>query len=510
MGAQGQSSNAAGEGVKAAPTHWPETFKQLIEIFGVDWLELASLNQQALIDAILSDDVDTFLFGARMVLKNPDLAQALARLWFGDKPLYAYEHNTPDHFRAWLPQSRAAMTEQVHTNANGLMAFRHPSLSIPSGFPFLDVLEQYPSGRALDVPAGGARDERDRVAVAIQRQRNNVSTDGLLEYSVKQLVGLVERGIKGKHPEPGRRAGVSRAGGGKDKARAAGKPQRQSRRYDTESVGSHPVVIALDASQEDADKDEGGNDQGEGGDGKRKKKAVEDPAGRGARSQEGWEDRHGCDQRKDAAVRQDDDDDEGPDAAATTQASSSQYARPAVAEKPKPKCKARQAKADEREQAVVRGNPYASVDSPNDSINDNLKNPKPSSLSLRSRGFMFTWPDTDDPAALIVDTEARDDLPTAADYPEVEKSGMLVYRCDARPSSSKRRAKPRPRAKAAEKEKEKPAEHAIRKGNEHAVPAEATDEESATHSSGARQRKAEESSAAEDDAEWSLYGDYPG
>ncbi|KAI0666714.1 hypothetical protein C8Q78DRAFT_1082964 [Trametes maxima] len=52
--------------------------KELLDILGIDWreakgeaeVELAYLNTKGYIDAILSDDVDTLIFGARMVLKN--------------------------------------------------------------------------------------------------------------------------------------------------------------------------------------------------------------------------------------------------------------------------------------------------------------------------------------------------------------------------------------------------------------------------------------------------------
>ncbi|KAG8898187.1 hypothetical protein FRC01_010992, partial [Tulasnella sp. 417] len=59
--------------------HWLQSgFKRLIEAFGWEWrqapgeaeAELAYLNRIGKIDAVLSDDVDNFLFGARVVIRN--------------------------------------------------------------------------------------------------------------------------------------------------------------------------------------------------------------------------------------------------------------------------------------------------------------------------------------------------------------------------------------------------------------------------------------------------------
>ncbi|KAI0289660.1 hypothetical protein BC826DRAFT_1098460 [Russula brevipes] len=62
--------------------HWlVDSMKGIIEAFGFEWrmapgeaeAELAHLNSTGVIDAILSDDVDNFLFGARMVIRNPSV-----------------------------------------------------------------------------------------------------------------------------------------------------------------------------------------------------------------------------------------------------------------------------------------------------------------------------------------------------------------------------------------------------------------------------------------------------
>ncbi|KAG2107686.1 uncharacterized protein F5147DRAFT_696689 [Suillus discolor] len=60
--------------------HWLTTgMKNIIVAFGFEWrtapgeaeAELAYLNRMGIIDAVLSDDVDNFLFGATMVIRNP-------------------------------------------------------------------------------------------------------------------------------------------------------------------------------------------------------------------------------------------------------------------------------------------------------------------------------------------------------------------------------------------------------------------------------------------------------
>ncbi|KAA1475707.1 hypothetical protein DENSPDRAFT_842526 [Dentipellis sp. KUC8613] len=62
--------------------HWlVNGMKEIIEAFGFEWrmapgeaeAELAYLNSIGVIDAIISDDVDNFLFGARVVIRNPSI-----------------------------------------------------------------------------------------------------------------------------------------------------------------------------------------------------------------------------------------------------------------------------------------------------------------------------------------------------------------------------------------------------------------------------------------------------
>ncbi|KAG8908742.1 hypothetical protein FRB99_002980 [Tulasnella sp. 403] len=69
-----------GKRVDAKHQHWLESgVRRMVEAFGWEWrlapgeaeAELAYLNRIGAIDAVLSDDVDTFLFGARVVVRNP-------------------------------------------------------------------------------------------------------------------------------------------------------------------------------------------------------------------------------------------------------------------------------------------------------------------------------------------------------------------------------------------------------------------------------------------------------
>ncbi|KIO27795.1 hypothetical protein M407DRAFT_232186 [Tulasnella calospora MUT 4182] len=68
-----------GKNINGQRQHWLQSgFKRLIEAFGWEWrqapgeaeAELAYLNRIGKIDAVLSDDVDNFLFGARVVVRN--------------------------------------------------------------------------------------------------------------------------------------------------------------------------------------------------------------------------------------------------------------------------------------------------------------------------------------------------------------------------------------------------------------------------------------------------------
>ncbi|RDX57528.1 hypothetical protein OH76DRAFT_1395354 [Lentinus brumalis] len=65
--------------VVTTPPWMTEGFQELVQAFGFAWLEaageaeaeLARMNQLNIIDAVLSDDSDTLVFGARVILRNP-------------------------------------------------------------------------------------------------------------------------------------------------------------------------------------------------------------------------------------------------------------------------------------------------------------------------------------------------------------------------------------------------------------------------------------------------------
>ncbi|KAJ7222610.1 hypothetical protein GGX14DRAFT_492239 [Mycena pura] len=68
-----------GKTINKAPSNLTNGMKQIVEAFGFEWrtapgeaeAELAYLNRIGVIDGVLSDDVDNFLFGATTVIRNP-------------------------------------------------------------------------------------------------------------------------------------------------------------------------------------------------------------------------------------------------------------------------------------------------------------------------------------------------------------------------------------------------------------------------------------------------------
>ncbi|KAH9894731.1 hypothetical protein C8Q73DRAFT_691273 [Cubamyces lactineus] len=330
----------------------------------------------------------------------------------------------------------------------------------------------------IELPIGQGRDERDRLVVKITRATPRLSSDNLLEYRVeicpKLLVQIAARGIKGKHPEPG--AGGPR--GSKGTAQAKGLEGRRSRRYedtDTEAEEEQvaeallPALSQVTVAEQD---DEGDDEDGDEGGGKGKKKArpkpednflmwVPEPILRHVHPELILEFEEGKKNGKKAsgvrkkAARADAEVNEVPDADgvasqagrsrmlsagntttrasgqranandeyASLQARASTARRAPVEPKGKGKSRARTA-VDELREYALSANPYASFDSPREEIDVMAESSQP----MRRCQFVFTWPHTDDPDQLIVDTTWRDDLPTAVDYLEVEKSGELVFR----------------------------------------------------------------------------------
>ena len=133
----------------------------------------------------------------------------------------------------------------------------------------------------LELPAGRGRDERDALVVKITRANLRLSSDNLLEYRVeicpKLLVPLVERGVKGKHPEPGAGGARGLKGAGKGKGPVGARRCRRYEDTDTEAE-EEQVAEALQpaASQSTVGEEGDGGDDG-GGMGKGKKKPKPKP-----------------------------------------------------------------------------------------------------------------------------------------------------------------------------------------------------------------------------------------
>ncbi|KAI0323748.1 hypothetical protein GY45DRAFT_1439491 [Cubamyces sp. BRFM 1775] len=361
--------------------------------------------------------------------------------------------------------------------------------SIASAFP-----DDAEAGGRLELPVGRGRDERDPLVVKITRANPRLSSDNLLEYRVeicpKLLVQLVDRGIRGEHPEPG----TSSASGSKGKGKGPG--GRRSRRYeDTDTEAEEQMAEALQPAssqatvdeQSDEGDDEDGNEGAGKGKGKKKAKPkpedtflmwVPAPIMRHVHPdlilefEDGKKGGKKAPTTRKKTARAETEVGEVPNAdrvaSALSQAGPSRVssagnaaetgsglqtnvngregsihlsassARRAPA-KPKGKGKSRARSAvDELREYALSANPYASFDAPREDIDVMADSSQP----MRRCRFKFTWPETDDPDQLIVDTTWRDDLPTAVDYLEVENSGELVYReyaghaANATPASS--------------------------------------------------------------------------
>ncbi|OBZ74413.1 hypothetical protein A0H81_05378 [Grifola frondosa] len=124
------------------------------------------MNRIGVIDAVLSDDVDTFLFGALMVvrkrliligvLRGGDynqglsgcgvaIAHGLAKCGFGDTLLQAARTLSREQLLVFLNTWREELRQELRTNSQGRLPRKSPSLakSIPNDFPNLDVLLSY-------------------------------------------------------------------------------------------------------------------------------------------------------------------------------------------------------------------------------------------------------------------------------------------------------------------------------------------------------------------------------
>ncbi|KAI0692538.1 hypothetical protein C8T65DRAFT_762091, partial [Cerioporus squamosus] len=235
-------------------------------------------------------------------------------------------------------------------------------------------------------------EDRHPLVVGITRTRQHVSTDKLLEYRVeicpRQLHEIASAGIEGLHPDPGAGAGDSDDEG--DDADDDGDEQEPRAGQKTKKDNLLLWIPASIMRQVHPDVVEEYEER------IRSKNLKKSPRKRGAASQ-AQGDVEALPQSQTQASSQ---------PAASTQASRA---------KPKAKGKGR-GKADDYDYLVF--NPYASAAPAKEDI-DMFRE---SSLPLRNCGFLFTWPDPDDPDHLVVDFE-RDDLPTAVNYAAVDALG---------------------------------------------------------------------------------------
>lgn len=180
-----------------------EGLKAFIEAFGFEWrlapgeaeAELAYLNAAGIIDGVLTDDVDAFLFGATTVWRNPssthaqtsatekknfvlvfqdvklsraelvlialcaggdyspqglpgcspNTAKGLARAGHADALYRVATTQTREELRAYLPVWRAEVATELRTNYSGCLGHRYVKLgnSVPETFPDVNILLAY-------------------------------------------------------------------------------------------------------------------------------------------------------------------------------------------------------------------------------------------------------------------------------------------------------------------------------------------------------------------------------
>jgi hypothetical protein len=72
-----------------------------------------------------------------------DIGHALARCGFGDQLLTIYDRRTQEDTRPFLAHWRADINQELHTNSRGFLPRKYHSLSLPSSFPDLKVMENY-------------------------------------------------------------------------------------------------------------------------------------------------------------------------------------------------------------------------------------------------------------------------------------------------------------------------------------------------------------------------------
>ncbi|KAF9497231.1 hypothetical protein BDN71DRAFT_1588372 [Pleurotus eryngii] len=71
------------------------------------------------------------------------IAHGLAQCGFGDSLLTAYQNRNNQDVRTFLPQWRAEMMQELHTNSKGFLPHICASTSLPDTFPDMDALRNY-------------------------------------------------------------------------------------------------------------------------------------------------------------------------------------------------------------------------------------------------------------------------------------------------------------------------------------------------------------------------------
>ncbi|KAM5535096.1 hypothetical protein V8D89_011182 [Ganoderma adspersum] len=275
------------------------------------------------------------------------------------------------------------------------------------------------------------------LVVEIMRTREHVSTDNLLEFRVKvcprQIISIAESGVRGVHPEPGPRKRAVKfpedepddtdAEGDEDEHEGGGNGKRKKKRGKKTDLNDdvllwipatimkqvHPALVRDWEQRKHGGRRAGGGNANPASASRQRVAAAAIPIPQPAAPRV---------QINRQAVSQALVPQAGP-VPPPAAAPPPQPAPPAPQRAGRGKGKARARPHDEYDYLAV--NPYASAAPPRHDFNPMTD----TSFPFRVCGFMFTWPDPDDPDRLIVDTEERDDLPTMVDYREVESAGVF-------------------------------------------------------------------------------------
>ncbi|KAJ7875906.1 PIN domain-like protein [Mycena olivaceomarginata] len=145
--------------------HWlTSSFKLMLNGFGFEWIDapgeaeatLAAMTASGIplrVDAILTDDSDSFVFGASVVLRMMDyvhgcglaIAMGLARAGLGKQLISGLEGQSHAGSMVFLAAWRESLRSELQTNASGCLPHRCKRLaaSIPADFPDLEVINLY-------------------------------------------------------------------------------------------------------------------------------------------------------------------------------------------------------------------------------------------------------------------------------------------------------------------------------------------------------------------------------